>query len=237
MVKQVADFGRELVAAFVIAGVLRRDDRLGGLFADFLEYLVEAAVEQVARVGAFGSLVPPLLDKFEEVLKLYPQIHRGDVDQRDLRLHSFKYRAILLFRLFRLFRLFGLFGLFGLFWVFGPCRLFGLRRFDVLRAAEKARSFAGVTGRPVRADPHQQRVSIAIQAQIDDSLSGARGRPFMPELPPRTAPKPGLTRLQSLCQTLGVHVRDHQDFITVVILYDGSDQSAFIKLQILNQQL
>src|SRR5262245_34632759 len=144
MVKQVADFGRELVAAFVIAGVLRRDDRLGGLLADFLEYLVEAAVEQVARVGAFGSLVPPLLDKFEEVLKLDPQIHRGDVDQRDLRLHAFKYRAVLLFRLF------GLFGLSGLFWVFGPCRLFGLRRFDVLRAAEKARSFTGVTGRPVR---------------------------------------------------------------------------------------
>src|SRR5262245_38311659 len=72
MVKQVADFGRELFAAFVIAGVLRRDDRLGGFLADFLEYLVEAAVEQVARVGAFGALVLPLLDKFDEVLKLYP---------------------------------------------------------------------------------------------------------------------------------------------------------------------
>jgi uncharacterized circularly permuted ATP-grasp superfamily protein len=59
----------------------------------------------------------------------------------------------------------------------------------------------------------------------------------MPKLPPRTTPKPGLARLQSLRQTLGVHVRDHQDFVTVVILYDGSNQSAVIKLQILNQQL
>src|SRR5215475_12515429 len=96
MVKQVADFGRELFAAFVIAGVLRRDYRLGGFLADFLEYLVEAAVEQIARVGAFGALVLPLLDKFEEVLKLYPQIHRGDVDQRDRGLNAFNYGGGLL---------------------------------------------------------------------------------------------------------------------------------------------
>src|SRR5262245_18932450 len=192
MVKQVADFGRELVSAFVIAGVLRRDDRLGGFLADFLEYLVEAAVEQVARVGAFGALVLPLLDKFEEVLKLYPQIHRGDVDQRDRRLNTFNYRAALIPALIPAFSPAFIMDLHG---------LFGLGRFDVMGATEEARAFAGVTGRPVRNDPHQQSVAVAIQAQIDDSLSGARGRPLMPKLPPRTAPEPYLARLQSPRQT------------------------------------
>src|SRR5262245_40214840 len=128
MVKQVADSGRELVSAFVIAGVLRRDDRLGGFLADFLEYLVEAAVEQVARVGAFGALVLPLLDKFEEVLKLYPQIHRGDVDQRDRRLNAFNYGGVLLPVLLPT--------LFPIL-LMGLHRLIGLRRFDVLGATEE----------------------------------------------------------------------------------------------------
>jgi len=43
----------------------------------------------------------------------------------------------------------------------------------------------------------------------------------MPKLLPRAAPEPGFAVWQSLRQTLGVHVRDHQDFVTGVILHDG----------------
>src|SRR5215468_9049030 len=191
MIKQVADLVRELFAAFVIAGVLRRDDGLGGFLANFLEYLVDAAVEQVARVGAFGSLVLPLLDKFEEILKLYPQIHCGYIDQRELRLHAFKHRAILLPNLLPTPVPAHLPTLLPTLLI-DLHRLLGLRRFDVLRATGEARAFAGVTGRPVRIDPHQQRVAVAIESQINDALNGARGRAFVPKLLPRAAPEPGL---------------------------------------------
>src|SRR5262249_22465814 len=146
MVKQVTDFGRELIAAFVIAGVLRRYDRLGGFLADFLEYLVEAAVEQIAYVGRFGELVLPLLDKFDEGLNGYAQIHHADDAQRDWRLNVFNYGGGLLPVLFPTL-------LPTLF--MDLHRLIGFRRFDVLGATEEARAFAGVTGRPVRIDPHQ----------------------------------------------------------------------------------
>src|SRR5262249_7113916 len=161
-----------------------RDDRFGGFLADFLEYLVETAVEEIARIGAFRTLVLPLLNQFEEVLKLYAQIHCGDVDQRNRRFHAFQDRIILLF---------------------DPRRL---RRFDIPRAPEEAGAFAGVARRAVRVDAHQQRIAVAIQTNVNDALSGARGRAFMPKLAPRTTPEPGLARLQGLRQAFGVHMRD-----------------------------
>src|SRR5262249_33929241 len=165
------DLGRELFAAFVVAGVLGRDDRFGGFLADLLENFVKAVVKEIARIGAFRSLILSLLDQFEEVLKLYPQIHCGDIDQRDRRFHAFKDRIIL---------------------PFDPRRL---RRFDIMRASEEAGAFAGMTGRAVRVDTRQQRIAVAIQADVNDALSGARGRAFMPKLSPRTAPEPGLASL------------------------------------------
>src|SRR5262245_8618206 len=216
VVKQIADLGRELFAAFVIARVLRRDDRFGGFLADLLEYLVEAAVEEITRVGAFGALILSLLDQLEEFLKLNPQIHRRDIDQRERRFGAFKYRAVLLLDL---------------------RRLFGLRRLrslDIPRVTKEAGAFSGVARRPLRIDSHQQRVAVTIQAQIDDSLSGARGLALVPKLLTRTAPEPGLASPQGPRQTFGVHMRDHQNLARVVVLDDGRNQPVIIELQILN---
>src|SRR5262249_46885439 len=207
MVKQIADIGRELFAAFVVAGVLGRDDRFGGFLADLLENFVKAVVKEIARIGAFRSLILSLLDQFEEVLKLYPQIHCGDINQRDRRFHTLNTL------------------------LFDPRRL---RRLDIPRAPEEAGAFAGVTRRAVRVNAHQQRIAVAVKANVNDALSGARGRAFMPKLSPRTAPEPGLASLQGLRQTLGVHMRDHQDLVGVVVLHDSRDQSLIIELQILN---
>lgn len=50
VVEKIADFGGQLLSTLCPTDILRRNDRLRGLFADLLEDLVKALFEEVGRV-------------------------------------------------------------------------------------------------------------------------------------------------------------------------------------------
>ena len=74
----------------------------------------------------------------------------------------------------------------------------------------EARERAGVTGRPRRADAHEQRVAVAVVAQLDDGERVAGGLALAPEPLARAAPEPRLPRLARQPLGLVVHPGEHQ---------------------------
>jgi hypothetical protein len=62
VVDEIGSFGHQFRRGFVLGG----DDRLGGLFSQFLEDLVESAVEQIRRVTPFRTRLLATLDQFRQ---------------------------------------------------------------------------------------------------------------------------------------------------------------------------
>src|SRR3712207_6501463 len=64
---------------------------------------------------------------------------------------------------------------------------------DLQRAVE-AGALAGVAGRPLLVDEHQQRVAVAVQAHVADPLAVSGGLPLHPVLAPAARPVGGPAR-------------------------------------------
>src|ERR671916_2904382 len=95
---------------------------------------------------------------------------------------------------------------------------------DLQRAVE-ARALAGVAGRSLLVDEHQQRVAVAVQAHVADPLAVSGGLPLHPVLAPAARPVSGPAGGEGAAQRLVVHPRDHEHLTGVVLLDDGGDQT------------
>src|SRR3712207_3482344 len=95
---------------------------------------------------------------------------------------------------------------------------------DLQRAVE-AGALAGVAGRPLLVDEHQQRVAVAVQAHVADPLAVPGGLPLHPVLAPAARPVGGPAGGEGAAQRLVVHPRDHEHLAGVVLLDDGGDQT------------
>src|SRR3989454_12142651 len=67
--------------------------------------------------------------------------------------------------------------------------------------------------------PHQERVRVAVHAQLAHPQPVAALLPFTPKLLARTAVKSGFSGLECRREGLGVHEANHQDFIARSVLH------------------
>src|SRR3989454_4471685 len=67
--------------------------------------------------------------------------------------------------------------------------------------------------------PHQERVRVAVHAQLAHPQPMAALLPFTPKLLARTAVKSGFSGLECRREGLGVHEANHQDFIARSVLH------------------
>src|SRR3954454_1225672 len=92
---------------------------------------------------------------------------------------------------------------------------------------EEAGALAGVAGGGRPLDQSEQRVRIAVPAQLAHALDVARRLPLVPELVPRAAPEPGLAGLARASESLLVHVGNRQDLARVPVLDHTREQAVF----------
>src|SRR4051794_21671946 len=90
-----------------------------------------------------------------------------------------------------------------------------------LQLAVEAGALAGVAGRPLLVDEDQQRVAVAVQADVADPLAVPGGLALHPVLAPAARPVGGPARGQGAAQRLVVHPGDHEHLTGVVLLDDG----------------
>src|SRR6478672_276072 len=83
---------------------------------------------------------------------------------------------------------------------------------------------ARVARRAVRSHAIEERVSVAVVANLLDGHRVPRGGALVPELPAGAAPEPGLAALPRPAQRLVVRVREHQDTVRVRVLDDHGRQ-------------
>src|SRR3989442_11556788 len=67
--------------------------------------------------------------------------------------------------------------------------------------------------------PYQERVRVAVHAQLAHPQPVAALLPFTPKLLARTAVKGGFSGLECRREGLGVHEANHQDFIARSVLH------------------
>ena len=94
----------------------------------------------------------------------------------------------------------------------------------VRQSAGAKRERPRMADRPCGTHPQQQRVTVAVVTQLLHCEGVARRRTLPPELLPRAAPEPSLTRLARQPLGLGVHPREHQDATAVGVLHDRRAQ-------------
>ena len=83
-----------------------------------------------------------------------------------------------------------------------------------------------VARRPVRAHAHEQRVAVAVVAQLLDRHRVAARRALVPVLLAAAAPEPRLARLARAALGLGVHPREHQHAAGLGVLDDRGAELA-----------
>src|ERR687886_3019849 len=94
-----------------------------------------------------------------------------------------------------------------------------------LQLAVEAGALAGVAGRALLVDEDQQRVAVAVQADVAHPLAVPGGLPLHPVLAPAARPVGGPAGGQGAAQRLVVHPRDHEHLAGVVLLDHGGDQT------------
>src|SRR3712207_8864366 len=90
-----------------------------------------------------------------------------------------------------------------------------------LQLAVEAGPLAGVAGRALLVDEEQQRVAVAVQADVADPLAVPGGLPLHPVLAPAARPVGGPAAGQGAAQRLVVHPGDHEHLTGVVLLEIG----------------
>src|SRR5918997_6067383 len=100
-----------------------------------------------------------------------------------------------------------------------------------LQLAVEAAALAGVAGRALLVDEHQQRVAVAVQAHVADPLAVPGGLALHPVLAPAARPVGGPAGGQGAVQRLVVHPGDHEHLTGVVLLDDGGDQPGGVAAQ------
>lgn len=87
---------------------------------------------------------------------------------------------------------------------------------------------SGVAGRTCGIHEREQRVLVAIVAQIDQLLRVARLFALVPELVARTRPEPGGLLFEGSADSLFIHPGHHEHLVSVRILYDAGDETGFV---------
>ena len=95
----------------------------------------------------------------------------------------------------------------------------------------EAAALAGVAGRALLVDEHQQRVAVAVQPDVAHPLPVARRLALHPVLAPAARPVGGPAGGQGAVQRLVVHPGEHQHLAGVVLLDDGGDQAGGVAAQ------
>src|SRR3954468_19504655 len=96
-------------------------------------------------------------------------------------------------------------------------------------AVVEARALARVTGRTAGLDEREQRVGIAVVAQLADRLDVAAGLTLVPQLASRAAPEPGLAARLGAFERLAVHVREREHLTGVPVLDDDRREAALVE--------
>src|ERR671921_1078400 len=100
-----------------------------------------------------------------------------------------------------------------------------------LQLAVEAGALAGVAGRPLLVDEDQQRVAVAVQADVADPLAVPGGLALHPVLAPAARPVGGPAGGEGAVQRLVVHPGDHEHLTGVVLLDDGGDETGGVAAQ------
>src|ERR671915_1045401 len=94
-----------------------------------------------------------------------------------------------------------------------------------LQPAVEAGALAGVAGRALLVDEHQQRVAVAVQADVADPLAVPGGLALHPVLAPAARPVGGPPGGEGAAQGLVVHPAQHQRLAGAVLLHDRRHQA------------
>src|SRR3569623_547286 len=95
-----------------------------------------------------------------------------------------------------------------------------------------ARPRPGVTRRARRMRAHEQRITVAIEAQVDEREHVAARLALLPQRLPRSRPEVHDAGLARQAQRLVIHPREHQDCAGCRILYDRWYESPLVELRI-----
>ena len=93
---------------------------------------------------------------------------------------------------------------------------------------EEAGCFPGMAGRAGRSHENEDRVPVAIHADLVHPLNVARGLALVPQRLPASAPKVRLAGLLSQGQRAGIHPCQHQHRPGPRVLHDGRGQSTIV---------
>src|SRR5918998_3040508 len=94
---------------------------------------------------------------------------------------------------------------------------------------EETTPLAGVTGRPRRVHPVEQRVTVAIETYLDHPLGVAARLSLAPELVPGPGVVVGLVRLQRHLHSLPARVGQRQDLARLGVLGDNGDETVLVE--------
>src|ERR1700689_3204954 len=99
------------------------------------------------------------------------------------------------------------------------------------RRAEKAAARAGVAGGTGLIDQQQQRIAVAIDAQLHQTLHMARAFALAPELLARARPVADAAGLERLLDRFAIHPGQHQHLAAVGLLRPRGDETLAIETQ------
>ena len=91
-----------------------------------------------------------------------------------------------------------------------------------------------MTRRPGWLNQHDDRITVAVERDVDDLLRVARRLTFVPELISRSRPEPRLFSFESSREALAIHVSEREHFASRGILHDGRHQPALVKANVVN---
>src|SRR5215211_4523694 len=91
-------------------------------------------------------------------------------------------------------------------------------------AVVEAGALARVAGRPGGLDEHEDRVLVAVEADLLDALDVARRGALVPQLLARARPEPRLAGLARAPERLVVHVGEREDLAGAGVLDDARKQ-------------
>lgn len=97
----------------------------------------------------------------------------------------------------------------------------GRRRARLPDSAEEAAARAGVAGRALGGNEREQRIGIAIVAQLDELLGVSAGGALMPQFLATARPKHRLAAFERERKRFFAHPRHHEHFERACILHDA----------------
>src|SRR5215208_7043877 len=106
-----------------------------------------------------------------------------------------------------------------------------VRGFPVVFAvdgSEEAAILASVAGRPTGHDPVEQRIAVAVEADLDHSLGVAARRPLAPDLIAGAGVVVSLAGLYGLVDRLFARVGEHEDLARLCVLGDHGDETSLV---------